>query len=111
MLEVTKHGAVWMLTSDQSINADCVADLEQRIEPCFAAGQPKLVLSLQHVPLIDSAGLEWIWNTRHRCDACGGGLELAAPSALCREILVATRLSNHFVIFDDVVAAAGSFAQ
>ncbi|WP_153556072.1 STAS domain-containing protein [Roseimaritima sediminicola] len=111
MLDVKQQGTVWLLAANQPLTAESIETLNQRIEPCFAAAPPKMVLDLQQVPLLDSAALEWIWDVRRRCDACGGAFELAAPTTLCREILQATRMTDHFVVFDNVVSAAGSFAQ
>ena len=111
MWELNQQGAIWILSGDQPINTESIAELDQQIQACFAGAPPKLVLNLQQVPLLDSAGLEWLWDVRHRCEVMGGAFEIAGPTPLCREILQATRLTHHFVVFDDVVTAAGSFAQ
>ncbi len=111
MFELSQQGAVWVLSGDQPLNTEGIAELETQLQPCFAGAPPKLVLNLQQIPLLDSAGLEWLLDVRQRCEAMGGTFEIAGPTTLCREILQATRLTHHFVVFDDVVTAAGSFAQ
>ncbi|SRR6056297_1200039 len=111
MFELNQQGAVWVLRGDQPIHAESIPELQELAETCAEQGQPRWVLDLQNVPLIDSAGLEWLWDMHKRFHSHGGTLEIAAPTPLCREILVATRVADHFVIFDDVVTAVGSFAQ
>lgn len=110
MFTLTKQGAVSVISGDAPLNAEHLPGVAKLIEQCLS-GQPRIVLHLQHVPLIDSAGLELLSETRTRCAQRGGTMELAAPNALCRDILTATRLTERFAIFDDLLAAVGSFAQ
>ena len=77
---------------------------------CCTRGQPRVVLDLQHVPLIDSAGLEALLDSRDECVRRAGTMHLATPNRLCRDILRVTGLDHQFSIFDDVISAVGSFA-
>ena len=52
--------------------------LEARLE----RGQPLIVLDLQGVALIDSAGLELLLDVQEKCQRMGGALKLANLDAL-----------------------------
>lgn len=111
MFECTKQGSVAVISGDDPLSLEYLARVHQLVDQCLQSGQPKLVINLRNVPLIDSAGLELLWDTRDQCMRRGGMMEIAAPNALCRDIITCTPLSDQFVIFDDVLSAVGSFAQ
>jgi anti-anti-sigma factor len=69
------------------------------------------VLNLEHVPLVDSAGLEWLLTTQATCTRRGGALRIATPSPLCQQILEVTGVAQRVDIFPDLTTAIGSFAQ
>ena len=111
MFQLGKQGAVKIITGEAPLNAESITAAEKVCAEALAQGQPRLVFNLQHVPLLDSAGLELLLSVRDRCLQRGGSLHLAAPPPLCRDILAATRLLGQFAVFDDVLSAAGSFSQ
>ncbi|MDX1962344.1 MAG: STAS domain-containing protein [Pirellulales bacterium] len=111
MFEANLQGAVHIISGSVPLNREHLPGLEKLISQLVAKGQPKLVLQLQGIALIDSAGLELLVDTQRRCAQRGGCLQLAMPNHLCRDILVATGLVNQFVLFDTLNAAVGSFAQ
>lgn len=111
MFECTKQGSVSVISGDDPMSLEFLPRVHQLVDECLKSGQPKLVFNLRHVPLIDSAGLELLWDTRDHCMRRGGMMELAAPNSLCRDIISCTALADQFVIFDDVLSAVGSFAQ
>ena len=53
--------------------------LESRVE----TGQPQIVLDLQGVAVIDSAGLELLLDYQEKCQRMGGALKLANVGARC----------------------------
>ena len=111
MFERSKQGAVDVIAGDEPLNVESADRVSRLLEDCIGAGQPRVVLDLGNVPLIDSAGLELLLDARQRCAARGGLLELAAPNPLCRDVLHVTGLSAEFEIFDNVLSAVGSFAR
>ena len=111
MFELARQGAVDVISGDLPLNSEHVADAAAVFEKCLDKGQPKLVLQMQNVPLIDSAGLELLLDVRRRCLQRGGALQLASPTPLCLDILRATDLASQFAIFDDLVSAVGSYSQ
>jgi anti-sigma B factor antagonist len=111
MFERTLQGAVQIISGDVSLTGEHLGKAEVVFAQCIARGQPQVVLHLDRVPLVDSAGLEWVLDCRDRCIARGGALRLAAPTRLWREILHATGLEEQMQVFDDVIEAVGSFAR
>jgi anti-anti-sigma factor len=81
--------------------------LEGRID----RGQPQIVLDMQGVALIDSAGLELLLDVQEKCQRMGGAMKLANLGALCREVLKATGVGARFEIFRDSGGAVRSFVQ
>lgn len=111
MFQASKQGAVYVVSGTLSLNAENLALAREAFEECIGKGQPRLVMHLEGIPLIDSVGLELLLDVRDRCLQRGGALQLAAPNPLCRDILRATDLVSQFAIFDDVNSAVGSFSQ
>lgn len=111
MFERRRQGAVDVIQGDQPLTAEHLPDLGRLCDESLAAGQPRAVLDLSRVPLFDSAGLEWLLSTQEQFVGRGGAIRLAAPSALCRDILSVTGIDRHFEVFNDCVAAVGSFAR
>jgi len=111
MFEMTKRGAVHVVSGNQpltTVHADEVTDL---CSECLENGQPRLVFDLSGIPLMDSAGLELLLDLRDSCHKRGGAMQICSPNPLCRDILVATGLTSHFIIFDDQAAAVGSYSR
>ena len=107
----TRQGAVAIVGGDSPVNADHLEAVEEHLQACLQGGQPRVVLDLMGVPLIDSRGLELILDYRDRYARCGGSLKLAAPNALVRDILGVTGVGEAFEIHGDVLLAVGSFVQ
>jgi anti-sigma B factor antagonist len=111
MFERRKWGAVDAVRGDVPLNQENVQALSSVIDDCCRQGQPRIVIDLERIPLIDSAGLELLLDVRDRCLQRGGLLKLAAPKALCRDILTVTGLTEQIEVLSDAVTAVGSFAQ
>jgi anti-anti-sigma factor len=111
MLDYTKQGSVHVFASDAPLNHEHTPVAAEQLAPHLLAGQPRIVLNLEHVPLIDSAGLEFLLTTQQTCTRRGGTLRLATPSPLCRQILEVTGVGDRIEIFPDLTTAVGSYAQ
>ncbi|WP_040764640.1 STAS domain-containing protein [Novipirellula maiorica] len=111
MFECSKQGSVFVLSGNDPFSREHTVELAGHCEKCFGHGQPKIVFDLRNIPLIDSAGLEFLLDVRDRCLQHGGAIHLAALNPLCSEILQATELDREFAISDDVVSAVGSFSR
>jgi anti-sigma B factor antagonist len=111
MFERTRQGAVDVIAGDDPLTADGLGGATRVCDELLAAGQPRAVLDMGRIALVDSAGLEWLLSTQERFIQRGGAIKLAAPNQLCRDILLATGVDRHFEIFADAVTAVGSFAR
>ncbi len=111
MYKHSQHGSVDVISGDAALAADAVEGILELFEQRAEHGQPHVVFDLGQTPYFDSTGLELLLDLRDRCTARGGALVVAAPNALCRDVLHVTRLDREFDLYDDPVSAAGSFAR
>ena len=111
MFEHTKQGAIDVVFGGDPLNGDHVERLRALLENFAEEGQPHVVLDLQGVPLIDSAGLELLLDMHEKYKQLGGAFKLASASQLCGEILKVTRVGRHFELYPDTGAAVGSFVR
>jgi anti-anti-sigma factor len=111
MFPVEQQGSIKVIRGEAPLSGDNSAAAAAACSPHWKSGQPKLVFDLTGVPLIDSQGLEMLLDLRDQCASRGGALVLARPSPLVSEILAATGTLEGLAVFDDAVAAAGSFVQ
>lgn len=110
MFARSKQGRVDVITGALPLSAEHRDDVLQLLEDCIDEGQPRIVFDLKRVPLLDSDGLELLLDLRDRCAQRGGSMSLAAPNALCRDVLTVSGVGDEFEIWSDVVEAAGRFA-
>ena len=111
MYEMEKHGAVNVICGDAPLNVDAIDRLTELLEESLGGGQPRLVVDLTKVPLMDSAGIELLLDYRDRCQQCGGDLKLAAPNRLCEDVLFVTGTDQEIEVIPETLRAVGSFAR
>lgn len=111
MFELRRQGAVSVLSGDEPLAAAAVEDLDAQLQSCFTHGQPRLVIDLERVPLLNSAGLEWLVDAAEKCFHRGGQVQLASPNALCSDILRITGVADQIEVHDDVASAVRSFSR
>ncbi len=105
------QGAVDVISGGDRISGEHVAELSAVLESRVERGQPQIVLDLQSIVVIDSAGLELLLDFQEKCQRMGGALKLANVGTLCREVLKATGVGARFEIFRDSGGAVRSFVQ
>jgi anti-anti-sigma factor len=111
MFEQKRQGAVDVIGGGERIAGDRVPMLATLLAARAEHGQPHVVLDLQGVAVVDSAGLELLLDTQEAYQRLGGALKLANPGTLCREVLKATGVGAKFEIFADTRGAVRSFVQ
>jgi anti-anti-sigma factor len=111
MFEFKCQGAVDVITGGDRLAGDHVVELRDLLEGRMERGQPQIVLDMQGVAVVDSAGLELLLDFQEKCQRMGGALKLANVAALCREVLKATGVGAKFEIFRDSGGAVRSFVQ
>jgi anti-anti-sigma factor len=111
MFEYKCQGAVDVISGGDRISGEYVPELNALLETRVEHGQPRIVLDLQSIALIDSAGLELLLDFQEKCQRMGGALKLANVGVLCREVLKATGVGARFEMFRDSGGAVRSFVQ
>ena len=72
MFEHKRQGAIDVVSGGDRISGDHVAELGTVLSECLKrGGQPRVVLDLQGVALVDSAGLELLLDTHEECQRHG----------------------------------------
>jgi anti-sigma B factor antagonist len=83
--------------------------LKQTINTLLAAGHKKLVLNLEGVPYIDSAGLGEVVRTYTTVSRQGGSLKLLNLTKRIEDLLSITKLLTVFDTYDSEAEAIKSF--
>ena len=81
----------------------------EKVKNLLAAGKKKIVLNLQNVSYIDSAGLGTLVATFHSARSQGATLKLANLGAKFKEVLQVTKLMTVFDTYDNEAMAVSSF--
>jgi anti-sigma B factor antagonist len=84
--------------------------LKERINSLIQQGHRKLVLNLEGVPYIDSAGLGEIVRTYTTVSRQGGKLKLLNLTKRIQDLLAITKLLTVFETFDSEQEAVRSFS-
>ena len=85
--------------------------LKDKINSLASQGHKELVLNLEAVPYIDSAGLGEIVRTYTSISRQGGKLKLLNVSKRIYDLLVITKLVTIFDSYEDEAEAVRSFAS
>lgn len=109
MFEQKRQGAVEVIGGGDRISGDRVAELADLLHKCVKQGQPRVVLDLNGIAIVDSAGLEVLLDAHDEFQRLGGALKLANPGALCSEVLKLTGVGGKFEVFEDTGSAVRSF--
>jgi anti-sigma B factor antagonist len=84
-------------------------DLGETLRAVLDRGGRRIVLDLDQVTFLDSAGLGDLIAWRKRTVQAGGDLLLLRPTGKVRELLVMLRLDRVFRIFDGEAEAVAAF--
>jgi anti-sigma B factor antagonist len=84
--------------------------LKDKINSMLASGRKKLILNLEGVPYIDSAGLGEIVRTYTTVSRQGGSLKLLNLTKRIEDLLSITKLLTVFETFDTEAEAVKSFS-
>lgn len=111
MFERTTEGAVDLIRGDDPINVEYVDKLRALLQESAGRGQPFVVLDLEKIPLVDSAGLELLLEYHEKFQRLGGAMKLSGANTLCEDILTITGVGACFEMFTEPLSALGSFAR
>jgi anti-sigma B factor antagonist len=85
------------------------ADLRAKLSALLDAGNLRIILKLEGVTYIDSAGLSTLIGSYISARKRGGDLKLTHLTARVRDLMQITRLSTVFDTYNTVEAARKSF--
>ena len=83
--------------------------LRERVKSLLAANKKKIVLNMDNVTYIDSAGLGTLVATHHSAKSQSASLRLSNLGSKFQEVLQVTKLLTVFEVFDSEAAAIQSF--
>jgi anti-sigma B factor antagonist len=86
-----------------------VGDVRRRFELLAAPGETRVILNLAKVDFIDSTGLGTLVVGHSLMRDAGGAMKLLSVSKRTMELLVLSKLTTIFELFDDEQAAIDSF--
>ena len=85
--------------------------LRERVKTLLAGNQKKIVLNMDNVTYIDSAGLGTLVAAHHSAKSQEAALKLSNLGSKFQEVLQVTKLLTVFEVFDSEAAAIRSFAK
>ncbi|HYL11036.1 MAG TPA: STAS domain-containing protein [Candidatus Acidoferrales bacterium] len=85
--------------------------LRERVKSLLAGGKKKIVLNMDNVTYIDSAGLGTLVASHHSAKTQGAGLRLSNLGSKFQEVLQVTKLLTVFDVYDSEAAAIRSFSK
>lgn len=98
-----------LVTVSGRIDSSNAASFEGGLKELMNNGRHSLVLNLNGVSYMSSAGLRALVSTLKECKKRNGDVRLAAPSERVAEVLSLAGLDSLFQVYDDDTAAVGSF--
>src|SRR5215218_8416163 len=104
-----REGIIILDLQGRLIVGEPVADLRERITQLCEAGTKGIILNLKGVDYIDSTGLGGLVISYTSLKKNGGVLRLLHVSERNIELLVLTKLTTVFEVFDDEQEAVNSF--
>jgi anti-sigma B factor antagonist len=108
-ITITEMNRVDLVTVTGRVDSSNAGQLGEKLSEQVDSGSINMVVDLSGVEYMSSAGLRELVAALKRVKKDGGDLRLASPSDRVREVLDLAGLSSIFEIFDDQVAAVGSF--
>jgi anti-sigma B factor antagonist len=85
--------------------------LREKVKSLIAGGKKKIVLNMDNVTFIDSAGLGTLVAAHHSAKSQGASLRLCHLGSKFQEVLQITKLLTVFEVYDTEAAAVSSFSK
>jgi anti-sigma B factor antagonist len=104
-----REGIVILDLKGRLVVGESIAGLRERIREMCDAGHMNVILNLEGVDYIDSTGLGGLVISYTTLKKAGGALKVVNLSKRTIELLVLTKLSTVFEMFDNEQDAVNSF--
>jgi anti-sigma B factor antagonist len=85
--------------------------LREKVKGLIAAGKKKIVLNMDNITFIDSAGLGTLVAAHHSAKTQGAGLRLCHLGSKFQEVLQITKLLTVFDVYKTEAEAVASFSK
>ena len=85
--------------------------LREKVKGLIAAGKKKIVLNMDNITFIDSAGLGTLVAAHHSAKSQGAGLRLCHLGSKFQEVLQITKLLTVFDVYNTEAEAVASFSK
>lgn len=108
-IDIKEMARVTLLTIGGRVDSNTAQTLGQHLNEQIEKGRMNLVIDLEQVEYMSSAGLRELVGALKRTKSAGGDLRLSTPSERVLEVLKLAGLDSVFTVFDDTVSAVGSF--
>ena len=107
-IDAVKLGNRIVLTPKESLTYQNCKGLEATLSECTTRKKTEIILDLKAVSFLDSGTLELLLKTHEELEKEGGVLKIVGMNAVCRDILLATRLIHVFRVYADIPEAIKS---
>lgn len=85
--------------------------LREKVKGLISSGKKKIVLNMDNVTFIDSAGLGTLVAAHHSAKSQGAGLRLCHLGSKFQEVLQITKLMTVFDVYNTEAEAVASFSK
>ena len=85
--------------------------LREKVKSLVAEGKKKIVLNMNNITFIDSAGLGTLVASHHSAKAQGASLKLCHLGTKFQEVLQITKLMTIFDVYNSEAEAVSSFSK
>ncbi len=85
--------------------------LREKVKSLIAEGKKKIILNMNNITFIDSAGLGTLVASHHSAKSQGAALLLCQLGTKFKEVLQITKLLTVFDVYDTESAAIASFQK
>jgi anti-sigma B factor antagonist len=85
--------------------------LREKVKQLLAEGKKKIVLNMDNITFIDSAGLGTLVAAHHSAKGQGASLRLCHLGSKFQEVLQITKLLTVFDVYDTEAQAVSSFSK
>jgi len=105
---ITKVGASNVLTPRESLTYQNSEKFEGLVNELINKNQTRIIIDFKTTAFIDSRALELLLQLQNTLKTRGGTLKITGLNAVCRDILLATRLVNVLNVYEDIAEALRS---
>ena len=107
-LSYEDHGLITVITLSGELTSDQADTFRRAVTERFNAGARDVILNVEHLAMVDSAGLELMLWLLDEVGERGGQMRLVKPDELVSKILELTRLDRRFTLHETVESAGKS---